>query len=146
MLVCRYFWTGATGLEPATSGVTGRYGFTRCGRLAPETTGWSRHFLVERTGCDPVTSGGRPVEPVWYACGRRGAYSDDGATLWALRSRRFHPFPASAPVRRRLAEWVMLSTAGPTEPGGPDAKWISDALDLASSRVEDATVRAFAAA
>jgi hypothetical protein len=37
--------TGATGLEPATSGVTGRYGATGYSRLRPGITGWSRHFL-----------------------------------------------------------------------------------------------------
>ena len=33
MLICRYF-TGATGLEPATSGVTDRYELNRHSRLA----------------------------------------------------------------------------------------------------------------
>jgi hypothetical protein len=31
--------TGATGLEPATSGVTGRYGLNRYNRLRPGITG-----------------------------------------------------------------------------------------------------------
>ena len=31
--------TGATGLEPATSGVTDRYGLNRHSRLPPEITG-----------------------------------------------------------------------------------------------------------
>src|SRR2546423_9135725 len=44
--------TGATGLEPATSGVTGRYELNRHSRLRPGITGWSRHFVQSRTGCD----------------------------------------------------------------------------------------------
>jgi hypothetical protein len=50
--VCRMFSAGATGLEPATSGVTGRQGATGYNRLRPGITGWSRHFLAERTGYD----------------------------------------------------------------------------------------------
>ena len=49
--ICRDF-TGATGLEPATSGVTGRYSLNRYSGLRPGITGWSRHFSAERTGCD----------------------------------------------------------------------------------------------
>jgi hypothetical protein len=37
-MICRAF-TGATGLEPATSGVTGRYGLNRYSGLAPGITG-----------------------------------------------------------------------------------------------------------
>jgi hypothetical protein len=33
MLICRMFPAGATGLEPATSGVTGRYELNRFSRL-----------------------------------------------------------------------------------------------------------------
>src|SRR5512132_214350 len=44
--------TGATGLEPATSGVTGWYVRNRHGRLPPWITGWSRDFAPARTGCD----------------------------------------------------------------------------------------------
>ena len=43
---------GATGLEPATSGVTGRNSATGYDRRRPGITGWSRHFSAERTGCD----------------------------------------------------------------------------------------------
>jgi hypothetical protein len=43
---------GATGLEPATSGVTDRYKLNRYSRLRPGITGQSRHFVAERTGCD----------------------------------------------------------------------------------------------
>src|SRR6266508_5742680 len=51
---CRFAGTltGATGLEPATSGVTGRYAPTGYSRLRPGITGYSRHFLAEPTGCD----------------------------------------------------------------------------------------------
>ena len=51
---CRFagVFTGATGLEPATSGVTGRYGRYRHKGLRPGITGQSRHFVPERTGCD----------------------------------------------------------------------------------------------
>jgi hypothetical protein len=49
--ICRYF-TGATGREPATSGVTGRYNRNRYSRLRPGITGWSRHFVSARTGSD----------------------------------------------------------------------------------------------
>ena len=56
---------GATGLEPATS-ATGRYGRNRHGRLRPGITGWSRHFLAERTGCDRL----RPAAARQGLCGR----------------------------------------------------------------------------
>jgi hypothetical protein len=40
MPICRQNrGTGATGLEPATSGVTGRYRVNRHGRLSPGFTG-----------------------------------------------------------------------------------------------------------
>src|SRR5947208_4774360 len=45
-------FTGATGLEPATSGVTDRYELNRHSRLAPGITGWSRHFVPARADCD----------------------------------------------------------------------------------------------
>src|SRR5688572_16040162 len=48
--------TGATGLEPATSGVTDRYTLNRHGRLPPRFTGWSRHFVPAPTGCDRLRS------------------------------------------------------------------------------------------
>ncbi len=52
--------TGATGLEPATSGVTGRYGATGYSRLPTGIADHSRHFFVEPTGCGPVgPAGGR---------------------------------------------------------------------------------------
>ncbi len=54
--ICRYFLTGATGLEPATSGVTGRFGATGYSRLRAGITGYSRHFLAGRTGCDRLRS------------------------------------------------------------------------------------------
>jgi hypothetical protein len=44
--------TGATGLEPATSGVTGRYKANRPSWLRPGITGYSRHFVAEPTGFD----------------------------------------------------------------------------------------------
>ena len=40
------------GLEPATSGVTGRYDLNRNSRLRPGITRWSRHFLAKQTGSD----------------------------------------------------------------------------------------------
>ena len=46
--------------EPATSGVTGRYGTICYDRLRPGVTGCSRHFMIERIGCDrlrPATTG-----------------------------------------------------------------------------------------
>jgi hypothetical protein len=49
--------TGATGLEPATSGVTGRYGVDCHSRLRPGITGWSKLFPTERTGCDRLPPG-----------------------------------------------------------------------------------------
>jgi hypothetical protein len=52
MPTCRMFSTGATGLEPATSGVTGRYGATSYNRLRPGIAGYSRHFRRSRTGSD----------------------------------------------------------------------------------------------
>jgi hypothetical protein len=49
---------GATGLEPATSGVTGRYGSTGWGRLRPGITLYSRQFVAGRTGCDRLRPAG----------------------------------------------------------------------------------------
>jgi hypothetical protein len=58
---------GATGLEPATSGVTGRYGATGYNRLRPGITGWSRHFATMRTGCDRL----RPATTRHSLCSTR---------------------------------------------------------------------------
>src|SRR5918994_4407645 len=55
MPTCRVF-TGATGLEPATSGVTGRYGRTGYDRLRPGITAHSRHFVAKPTGSDRLRS------------------------------------------------------------------------------------------
>jgi hypothetical protein len=65
MSICRDFFTGATGLEPATSGVTGRYDATGSGRLRPGITGYSGHFFTERTGCDRL----RPASTRHSLCG-----------------------------------------------------------------------------
>src|SRR5919204_140144 len=57
--ICRDF-TGATGLEPATSGVTDRYRLNRYSRLRPGITGWSRHFSASApavTGYDRLAPG-----------------------------------------------------------------------------------------
>jgi hypothetical protein len=59
------FETGATGLEPATSGVTGRYGATGYDRIRPGITGWSRHFAADRTGYDRL----RPAATRHSLCG-----------------------------------------------------------------------------
>jgi hypothetical protein len=64
MLFCRAF-TGATGLEPATSGVTGRDGATGHSRLRPGISSYSRHFASERTGCDRL----RPAATRHSLCG-----------------------------------------------------------------------------
>ena len=58
---------GATGLEPATSGVTGRHGATGYSRPLPGITGYSRAFLAARTGCDRL----RPAAARYSLCGRR---------------------------------------------------------------------------
>src|SRR5919106_3286615 len=63
MPICRYF-TGATGLEPATSGVTGRYRLNRHDRLRPRITGWSGDFVLDRTGYDRL----RPATTWWSLC------------------------------------------------------------------------------
>jgi hypothetical protein len=44
MPICRMFSAGATGLEPATSGVTGRYELDRHNRLRPRITGLEQAF------------------------------------------------------------------------------------------------------
>jgi hypothetical protein len=62
----RSFYTGATGLEPATSGVTGRYGATAYKWLRPGITDYSRHFLDAQTGCDRL----RPAATRHRLCGR----------------------------------------------------------------------------
>jgi hypothetical protein len=70
MLISRMFSTGATGLEPATSGVTGRYGATGYNRLRPGITGYSRHFLAGRTGCDrlrPAAARHSLCADVWWS-------------------------------------------------------------------------------
>jgi hypothetical protein len=61
--------TGATGLEPATSGRDRPVGRTGHDRLRPGVTGWSRHFLAERTGSDRL----RPVRTRQSLCGTRVA-------------------------------------------------------------------------
>ena len=58
-------FTGATGLEPATSGVTGRHGATGYSWLRPGITGYSRHFIARRTGCDRL----RPAATRHSLCG-----------------------------------------------------------------------------
>jgi hypothetical protein len=64
--VCMGF-DGSDGIDPATSGVTGRHGATGYSRLRPGITGWSRRFRDERTGCDrPRPGAARPS-----LCGRR---------------------------------------------------------------------------
>ena len=57
--------TEATGLEPATSGVTGRYSATGYSRLRPGITGYSRQFFLERTGYDRL----RPAAARHSLCG-----------------------------------------------------------------------------
>ena len=47
LLICRSF-TGATGLEPATSGVTGRVGHDDGGRRTPQNSRICRHFSSYR--------------------------------------------------------------------------------------------------
>jgi hypothetical protein len=64
--ICRMFSTGATGLEPATSGVTGRHGATGHDRLRPGITGYSRHFVDSRAGSDLL----RPATTRHSLCGR----------------------------------------------------------------------------
>jgi hypothetical protein len=61
--------TGATGLEPATFGVTGRFGTAGCDRLRPGITGRSRGFLDPRTGCDRL----RPAAVRHSLCGKCAA-------------------------------------------------------------------------
>jgi hypothetical protein len=62
--ICREF-TGATGLEPATSGVTGRNGITDYSPLQPGITGYSRRLVDSRTGCDRL----RPASTRHSLCG-----------------------------------------------------------------------------
>jgi hypothetical protein len=52
--------------ECGYSGVTGRYGSAGYGRLRPETTGYGRHFLDSRTGCDQL----RPARTRHSLCER----------------------------------------------------------------------------
>jgi hypothetical protein len=60
------FFTGATGLEPATSGVTGRQGATGYSRLQPGITGYRKRLVVVRTGCDRL----RPAATRQGLCSR----------------------------------------------------------------------------
>ena len=62
--------TGATGLEPATSGVTGRYGAAGCDRLRAGITGYSRVCVLREqavTGYDRLPPGTACVAYVWSA-------------------------------------------------------------------------------
>ena len=62
--------TGATGLEPATSGVTGRDGHDGTAGCDPELlirAGISPFGELAATGYDRV----RPGRPVWQVCGAR---------------------------------------------------------------------------
>jgi hypothetical protein len=63
---------GSDGLEPATSGVTGRYGATGHSRLRPGITGCSRDFRDARTGCDRLRPADGPAGLVWQVCGGSG--------------------------------------------------------------------------
>ncbi len=71
----------------ATSGVTGRYEATGCSRLRAGITGYSGHFVLERTGCDRLRPATHPAQPVWYMCGRCGACCDNGAPRSVIRTR-----------------------------------------------------------
>ena len=95
MLICRSF-TGATGLEPATSGVTGRYELNRYDLLPPGITGYSRHFVSARTGCDPL----RPAAARHNLCSTRvvGLVSDRATKSAAL--------PVEASTSDELAQQV----------------------------------------
>jgi hypothetical protein len=73
--------TGATGLEPATSGVTGRYGSTGYSRLRPVIAGCSRHFLGSRTGCGRL----RPASTRYSLCGRCVVGAVPSSTTIGLR-------------------------------------------------------------
>jgi hypothetical protein len=60
--------TGATGLEPATSGVTGRYGLDRYRWLRPGIVSWSSaSYRIEPalTGYDLPSPGRAYVARVW---------------------------------------------------------------------------------
>ena len=110
------FSTGATGLEPATSGVTGRHGATGYHRLRPEITGWSRHFLAERAGCDRL----RPATTRQSLCSTRVVglvhFSGNSLKQWppphhrlllTIAARRvstaYPPTSSEGPGRRSLA-------------------------------------------
>ena len=59
---------GATGLEPATSGVTGRYGpdrYSGCDRELPAEGGISSPSEPALTGYDPLPPGRACVVRVW---------------------------------------------------------------------------------
>ena len=67
-------FTGATGLEPATSGVTGRYGATGYSRLRPgipATAGTSSIREPAVTGYDRPASGTAYVAYVWCSSCQR---------------------------------------------------------------------------
>jgi hypothetical protein len=85
--------TGATGLEPATSGVTDRYRLHGYSRLRPRITGYSRRFVAERPGCDRL----QPATTRQSLCSRRvvAVVSDEATdprvTLWLLGSPQAAP-------------------------------------------------------
>src|SRR5215218_5769720 len=83
MPLCREF-TGATGLEPATSGVTGRHGATGSNRLRPGITGYSRGIRDARTGCDRL----QPAATWHSLCGMRVVEVVTTSTTGLLRRLR----------------------------------------------------------
>jgi hypothetical protein len=83
--------TGATGLEPATSGVTGRHGATGYSRLRAGISRWSRHSLDSRTGCDRVEAvppGTACVVGVWSGVVSRATTPRRGLCVGCAISRR----------------------------------------------------------
>jgi hypothetical protein len=97
MLICRDF-TGATGLEPATSGVTGRYRTAGYNRLRPGIAGQSRPFLAGRTGCDRLQAAAARHS----LCGTCVVDVVPTRQRWhvRLRERSHRPRPATRPQAR----------------------------------------------
>ena len=118
---CRFAgtFTGATGLEPATSGVTGRHGPTGYNRLRPRITGYSRHSSPTEpvlTGYDRLAPGTARVAGVWPTrCRMRQQTSFSGGgrprSFSPQRCQRAAVVPRSSTVRCAVPTRVLPAAA-----------------------------------
>jgi hypothetical protein len=121
---------GATGLEPATSGVTGRYAPTGYSRLRPGITGYSRHFLAEPTGCDRL----RPAAARHSLCGMCVVAMVPVSTTLGCRS-------MSCQVSRSREGREQSYSGRPARPNASPSSAFLSAFAKRADRMAVATVR-----